>query len=64
MSLYILTITGNQATADLEGFEKILHNGGNSAGGFSTVFYFEKVAEKWIISNVDELTEAEIYGID
>ncbi|HWP98802.1 MAG TPA: hypothetical protein VN426_18320 [Syntrophomonadaceae bacterium] len=56
----ITTITGDKATVDVEGFEKIIRNGGDSAGGFGAVFYLEKVAGKWIISKVDELTEGEL----
>ncbi len=60
----IITVTGNQATVDLAGHEKITRNDGNSAGGFSTVFYLEKVEGKWTIGKIDELTEAEIHGVN
>ncbi len=58
----IITVSGNTATADIEGFEKIMRKGGHSAGGFCTVFYLEKVKGKWKIIRVDESTEAELHG--
>lgn len=59
----IITVSGNKATADMAGLEKILRKGGDSAGEFSTVFYLEKVEGKWKIYRVDDLTEAELHGV-
>lgn len=59
----ILTIYGNKATADIMGLEKVLRNGGDSAGGFSAVFNSELMGTKWILTKVDELPEAEINGV-
>ena len=59
----ILTIAGNKATADIAGLEKILRNGGKSGASLSAVFYLEKEKEKWKITKVDELTDAEIDGV-
>ncbi|MCL6478721.1 MAG: hypothetical protein K6T65_09930 [Peptococcaceae bacterium] len=59
----IITIDGNTAKADLVGYEKILHRHGDSAGGFSTVVYLEKVEGQWKITMVDDLTEEEMYGV-
>lgn len=39
----IVTISENRATADIAGIEKIARSGGDSARGFSVLFYLEKL---------------------
>lgn len=59
----IVTVNEGTATADIQGFEKILRSGGDSAAGFSTVFYLEKPSGEWKITKVDDFTEAEMHGV-
>ncbi|MEW6726879.1 hypothetical protein ACP3TJ_01915 [Desulforudis sp. 1088] len=58
----IVTVSRNTATADLDGLERILRNGGESAGGFGTVIHLEKSRGQWKITMVDEFTETEMYS--
>lgn len=60
----IVTVNEDTATADIQGFEKILRSGGDSAAGFSTVFYLEKQLGEWKITKVDDFTEAEMHGVN
>ncbi|MFZ5597585.1 MAG: hypothetical protein ACOY31_11305 [Bacillota bacterium] len=60
----IITVSENKATADIAGLEKIVRSGGDSAGGFSVLFYLEKADGKWRITKVDEITDAELHGVN
>jgi len=60
----IVTISENRATADIAGSEKIVRSGGDSARGFSVLFYLEKTGGKWRITKVDEMTDAELHGVN
>ncbi|MDQ7097019.1 hypothetical protein REC12_25830 [Desulfosporosinus sp. PR] len=55
----ILTVTGNTATADIAGQEKIVRSEGKSGSVFNTVFSLAKEEGNWKIRKVDELTDAE-----
>lgn len=58
----IVTVTGNTASADLDGFEKIQQSDNYSVGGFHVVIDLEKERGKWKITKVDEYTEEEMYS--
>jgi len=60
----IVTVSENRATADIAGSEKIVRSGGDSAGSFSVLFYLEKANGKWRITKIDEMTDAELHGIN
>lgn len=59
----IINISGNKATADLNGIEKIVHNSGESGAGFGIVIYLEKSEDKWKITKIDEVTDGELHGM-
>lgn len=60
----ILTAADDTATADIMGQEKIVRSEGNSGSVFNTVFSLAKEKGNWKITKVDELTDAEIDGVN
>ena len=60
----ILKVAGNTATADIAGQEKIVRSEGDSGSVFNTVFSLVKEDGIWKITKVDELTDAEIDGVN
>jgi len=61
----IVTISGNKAVADIDGFASSARNSKYyPTGNFGTVFYLEKVNGAWTITMADDFTEEEFHGVN